>query len=185
MLASKSLENDGNPSSEPMKFFSLIASSLLLVSCAGYQLGDSKPASLTKVKTIAVPMFANSTLFPRGEAMATSATTAALIQDGTYQLSSVGKADAILEGRLSKVEYSNVRGSRLNVLRPEELENTVTLRWELRDARNPTKILASGESDGSSTFFAASNLQTARNNAMPDAFERASVALVSTLANGL
>ncbi len=157
---------------------------LVLVSCAGYQLGDSKPASLARVKTIAVPMFANSTLFPRGEAMATSAVTAALVQDGTYQISTVSKADAILEGTLSGVKYSNIRSSRLNVLRPEELETTVTVSWTLRDARNPTQILASGKSEGSSTFFAASNLQTARNNAMPDALERASVALVSVIANG-
>jgi len=156
----------------------------MLVSCAGYQLGDSKPASLAHVKTIAVPMFANSTLFPRGEAMATSAVAEALVQDGTYQISTVSEADAILEGTLSKVKYSSLRGSRVNVLRPEELENTVTLSWSLRDARNPTKVLASGSSEGSSTFFAASNLQTARNNAMPDALERAGVALVSVLANG-
>jgi hypothetical protein len=44
--------------------------------------------------------------------------------------------------------------------------------------------LASGKSEGSSEFFAASNLQTARNNALPDAFQRAGVALVSRLANG-
>lgn len=167
-----------------MKLLSLIAVSILLASCAGYQLGDSKPASLVRVKSIAVPMFENSTLFPRGEAMATSAVTEAIIQDGTYQIVAVSQADAILEGALSKVEYSSLRGSRVNVLRPEELENTVTLSWTLRDARNPTKVLASGKSEGSSIFFAASNLQTARNNAMPDALERAGVALVSAIANG-
>jgi len=168
-----------------MKFVLLLAPALLLASCAGYQLGDTKPASLTHVKSIAVPMFENSTLFPRGEAMATSATTAAIVQDGTYRLADADHADAILDGTLKKIKYSNLRSSRVNVLRPEELENTVTLSWTLRDARNPTMILASGSSEGSSTFFAASNLQTARSNAMPDALERASVALVSTIANGL
>lgn len=167
-----------------MKFFSLVALALALVSCAGYRLGDSKPASLRAVQTIAVPMFRNSTLLPRGEAMATSAVVAALVQDGTYQIEDSSKADAILEGNLRTVEYSNLRGSRINVLRPEELRNTVTLDWILRDSKNPIKTLASGSSAGSSTFFAASNLQTARNNAMPDALGRASVALVSTLANG-
>ena len=60
----------------------------------------------------------------------------------------------------------------------------MSIDWELRDAKDPTKLLASGKSDGSSEFFAASNLQTARNNALPDAFQRAGVALVSRLANG-
>jgi Lipopolysaccharide-assembly len=167
-----------------MKFFYLIALPLALVSCAGYEVGDSKPASLARVKTIAVPMFKNSTLLPRGEAMATSAVVAALVQDGTYQIADIGKADAILDGTLRSVRYSNVRGSRINVLRPEELENNVTIDWTLRDAKNPTRTLASGASAGSSTFFAASNLQTARNNAMPDALGRAGVALASAIANG-
>jgi hypothetical protein len=54
----------------------------------------------------------------------------------------------------------------------------------LRDARDPTKILASGKSSGSSQLFVSENLQTARNNALPEALERAGEALVSTLANG-
>jgi hypothetical protein len=67
---------------------------------------------------------------------------------------------------------------------PEELNSSVSLTWTLRDSRNPTRILASGQSIGRSKFFVDSNLQTARNNALPDALERAGEALVSTLANG-
>jgi hypothetical protein len=167
-----------------MKFFALLAPALLLVSCAGYQLGDAKPASLQRVKTIAVPMFSNSTLFPRAEALATSAVAAAIVQDGSYRIAKRDQADAVLEGDLKSIKYTNLRGSRVNVLRPEELGNTVTIQWTLRDARDPSKLLASGKSTGSSQFFAASNLQTARNNALPDALQRAGVALVSVLANG-
>ncbi|MEO7098697.1 MAG: LPS assembly lipoprotein LptE [Luteolibacter sp.] len=167
-----------------MKFFTLLAPALLLVSCAGYQLGGTKPASLKQVKTIAVPMFSNATLFPRAEALATSAVANAIVQDGTYRIGKVDNADAILEGNLRNIKYSTIRGTRLDTLLPEELKNTVTIQWELRDARNPTKILASGSSSGSSQLFAGSNLQTARNNALPEAFERAGEALVSRLANG-
>ena len=67
---------------------------------------------------------------------------------------------------------------------PEELANTVTLHWSLRDAKNPTKILATGSSTGISQFYVAANLQTARNNALPDALEKAAEAVVSRLANG-
>ena len=167
-----------------MKFFALLAPALLLVSCAGYQLGGTKPASLKQVKTIAVPMFSNATLFPRAEALATSAVANAIVQDGTYRIGKVDNADAILEGNLRNIKYSTIRGTRLDTLLPEELRNTVTIEWELRDARNPTKVLASGSSSGSSQLFAGSNLQTARNNALPEAFERAGEALVSRLANG-
>ncbi|MEX1116319.1 MAG: LPS assembly lipoprotein LptE [Akkermansiaceae bacterium] len=167
-----------------MKFLALLASALLLVSCAGYRLGRTKPASLQQVNQIAVPMFSNATLHPRAEAIATSAVANAFVQDGTYRLAKVDHADAILEGRLRSIRYSTIRGTRLDTQLPEELANTVTLEWTLKDARDPTKIFASGTSTGSSQLFAGSNLQTARNNALPEALERAGEALVSRLANG-
>lgn len=167
-----------------MKLLALLAPVLFLVSCTGYQLGGIKPASLTQVKTIAVPMFSNSTLHPRAEALATSAVASAFVQDGTYKLAKVDHADAILEGDLRSIKYSSIRGTRLDTMLPEELRNTVVLEWKLRDARNPIKILASGSSSGSSQLFAGANLQTARNNALPEALERAGEALVSRLANG-
>jgi hypothetical protein len=157
---------------------------LCLVSCAGYQLGGVKPKSLESVKSISIPMVANETQHPRAEAIATSAIAAALTQDGTYKLSSSDRADAVLEARLTEIEYSSIRGSRLDSLLPEELHNRVLISWELKDAKDPTKVLASGRSTGRSQLFVDSNLQTARNNALPDALERAGEALVSTLANG-
>ncbi len=157
---------------------------LLSVSCVGYHVGASKPASLAHVNTIAVPMFTNLTLHPRAEAIATSAVANAIVQDGTYRIGSSSNADAILEGKLSKIKYSAIRGTRFDTMLPEELENTVTIDWTLRDAKNPTKVLANGSSEGTSQLFVASNLQTARNNALPEALERAGEALVSTIANG-
>lgn len=167
-----------------MKLVVLLASALVLVSCAGYQLGVTKPASLNRVKTIAVPMFSNSTLQPRAEVVATSAVVSAFVQDGTYRIEKRDHADAILEGEIRSIKYTSIRGTRLDTLRPEELANTITLVWTLRDAKDPTKILASGSSTGSSQLFVASNLQTAKNNALPEALEHAGVALVSQLANG-
>lgn len=167
-----------------MKFLALLAPVFLLFSCAGYQLGGVKPASLARVKTIAVPMFENGTLHPRAEALATSAVADSFVKDGTYKLGNVDSADAVLEGKLSGIKYSPLRGKRLDTLRPEELESTVTLHWRLLDARDRTKVLARGSSTGQSNFFVDSNLQTARNGALPDALERAAEALVSQLANG-
>jgi len=168
----------------PMKSSALLAPLLCLVSCTGYQLGGVKPASLAQVKSIAVPMFANATLHPRAEALATSAVAHAFVQDGTYRIATRDQADAVLEGELSSIQYAAIRGTRLNTQRPEELSNIVTLHWSLRDAKNPTKILASGRCTGTSKLYVAQNLQTARNNALPDALERAGEALVSRLANG-
>ena len=155
-----------------------------MVSCAGYHLGGTKPPSLAGVRTVSVPMFANGTQEPRAESLATTAVIDAIVRDGTYQLADRGSADAVLEGKLTGIRYSTLRGSRLDSLLAEELTNVVSIEWTLRDAKDPTKILATGSSVGQSSFFADSNLQTASRNALPDAFGRAGTNLVSRLASG-
>jgi hypothetical protein len=162
----------------------LAALLLGLCSCAGYKLGGIKPASLANVKIIEVPMFSNATQHPRANALATSAVANAIVQEGTYRIGDADKADAVLVGELSEIQYRAIRGTRLDTLYPEELANTVILTWTLKDSRDPTKVLASGSSRGESQLFVSSNLQTARNNALPEALDRAGEALVSTLANG-
>jgi hypothetical protein len=162
----------------------LLLLSLAFTSCTGYQLGGAKPAVLRDVNKITVPMFRNDTLHPRAEALATSAATDAVVRDGTFRIATLDQADAILEGTVRTIDYTPLRSTRLDTLRPEELQNTVTLTWTLKDARDPSKVLASGSSVGNSRFFVDSNLQTSRNNALPDALERASEAMVSRLANG-
>jgi hypothetical protein len=153
-------------------------------SCTGYQLGGAKPAVLKDIKNVNLPMFHNDTLHPRAEALATSAAADAIVQDGTYRITSLDKADAVLEGTVHTVDYMAIRTTRLDTLRPEELQNTVTINWRLKDAKDPTKTLASGISTGTSRFFVDSNLQTSRTNALPDALQRATEAMVSKLANG-
>jgi outer membrane lipopolysaccharide assembly protein LptE/RlpB len=167
-----------------LRHLALLATLLALSSCAGYHLGGTKPAALANVKTIAVPMFANATQHPRASVLATSSVANAIIQDGTYRVANHDQADAVLEGELKRIEYRSIRGSRFDSAYPEELANTVTLEWTLRDARDPTKVLAAGSSQGTSQLFVSANLQTARNNALPEALDRASEALVSALANG-
>jgi hypothetical protein len=164
--------------------FLLPVIALAVTSCAGYQLGGAKPAVLKDVHNINVPMFHNDTLHPRAEALATSAAADAIVQDGTYRIASLDKADAVLEGTVHTIDYMAIRTTRLDTLRPEELQNTVTINWKLKDARDPTKTLASGMSTGTSRFFVDSNLQTSRTNALPDALQRATEAMVSKLANG-
>ena len=92
---------------------SLATLCLMLASCAGYQLGGQKPASLTGVETIAVPMFANATQHPRASALATSAVAEAMIRDGTYRIVEADRADAILDGRLERIPpHNGLNGAR-------------------------------------------------------------------------
>lgn len=168
-----------------MKTFPLLAAlSLLLVSCAGYQVGPRKPPSLAKVNTISINVFENDTLHPRAEVLATSAVASAVTLDGTYKIVPKSEADAVLEGTVRRIEYQTIRSRRFDALRPEELDNRVLLSWVLRDAKDPTQVLASGTANGQSQLFVSSNLQTARQNALPEAMERAGEELVSRIANG-
>ena len=182
--ASRNSANDSPLIRFPMKPAILAIISVALASCAGYGLGGSKPPSLANVKTISVPMFANGTLEPRAEALATSAVAGAIVEDGTYRLADRGAADAVLEGKLKGIDYSTLRSSRRDSLLAEELTNEVRIEWVLRDAKDPTKVLASGTSQGHSSFFVDSNLQTARRNALPDALGRAARNLVARLSSG-
>lgn len=152
-------------------------------SCAGYEIGGRKPQSLAGIERIAVPMFTNATQHPRAEAIATSAVAQAITRDGTYRISAIDHADAVLEGTLRSVSYSTVRGTRFDTLLAQEFLNTVTIQWQLRDARDPTLILARDTSTGTSQLFRDSNLQTARNNALNDALENAAESLVSRIAD--
>ena len=153
-------------------------------SCAGYQLGGSKPSHLAHVKNIHVPLFENETLFIRAESHATNIAVDSLTKDGTYKISSEESADAILRGSITNIDYGQVSTSREDSLRSEELSLEVTIEWRLRDASNPSRILEDGRSRGSTKFFALDNLHTARTNAMPDALRRACESMTSRLADG-
>jgi hypothetical protein len=154
-----------------------------LNSCAGYRLGVSKPTALAKVKNIHVPMFSNQSFHPRAEALATSAVVNAFTTDGTYRITSLDEADAVLEGRVASIHYTQLVGNRLDTALPEQLGNSVTLGWELKDARDRGKVLMVGSSVGTSQLFVTSNLQTSRNNALPEAVERAGEKMVSQLSS--
>lgn len=154
----------------------------LLPSCTGYTLGGHKPTKLAHIESIAVPTFQNQTMFPRVNALATNTTVDAMVRDGTYKMGKVGTTDAVLLGKVESINYRQIRANRLDTNRPEELENTVSLTWKLVDGKQ--RVLDQGRASGTSRFFVGDNLQTARNNALPDALQRASTQLVSRLADG-
>ena len=157
---------------------------LLFVSCAGYQLGGSKPPQLDHVKSIHVPLFKNDTLFIRAGSHATNSAVDALTRDGTYRIATAETADAILIGRVTVIEYDQVSSSRKDSLRSEELRIEINIDWIFQDADDPSHILEKGRSQGRSTFFADGNINVARTNALPDALGRACESMTARLADG-
>ena len=162
----------------------LTLSALGLHACEGYRLGGSKPAHLAAVREVHVAIVRNQTQVPRAAAHATNSIIDALTRDGTYRLATMERAEARLEAVLQTIDYRQARSTRTDTLRSEELEMTVTFRWTLLDAENPSRVLERGESKGTTRFFVDPNLQTARQTALIDALKRASESLVARLADG-
>ena len=167
-----------------MRLALLILSLGLLSSCAGYRFGGNKPAHLEAVKSIYLPLAKSRVIFPRIEALTTNSMVDALVNDGTYRLGTTNTADATLLITLDELSYRQARSSTEDVLRSEELRLEVKVSFQLLDARRPGVVLEKGSGRGHTRLFVDDNLQTARNNALPDALQRAAQDIIARLADG-
>lgn len=166
------------------RLLSLLCCLGLLSSCAGYRLGGDKPDHLADVHTIYVPLAKSRALFPRSEALTTNSVVDAITQDGTYLVGTASNSDATLLITLEEINYRQSRSDPRDTLRSEELTLEVEISWELIDPLRPGVPLEKGKNSGRTRLFVDDNLQTARANALPDALQRASQAIVSRIADG-
>lgn len=169
--------------SRALRFTAAALASLVFSGCVGYQLGGAKPSALANVRSIAVPMFENQTFEPRVGVLATNATVNALAADGVYGIKTKADADAILKATVTEIDYTQIRSSRLDTLRPTELESVVAVEWKLTDSQT-NRVLDSGIALGTSRLFLDPNVQTSRTNALPDAVEDAARSIASRLGDG-
>ncbi len=166
-----------------MKIFALL---LLLATslsgCAGYRIGEVKPHYLSEIHTLGVPTFRNNTYLPRIEILMTNTVIKQLQQDGTFQITSDDKADAILKAEIRTVNRSPARSVRGNVLATTEFNLTLVVRFTLigRDG----KVLTGGDAGGSTSFFVGSDVATDQRQALPLAAEDLAVHLASQLSEG-
>lgn len=163
-----------------------LALSLLIAAtfggCAGYHVGPVKPGYLREVHSIAVPNFKNGTLMPRIEVLVTSTVIKQFQQDGTFQITNAGNADAVLKGEIITVSRSPARSVRGNVLSTTEFNFTLAVRYSLlgRDG----KPLAASAATGTTSFFVGSDIVTDERQALPLAAEALATRLVSQLSEG-
>ena len=103
----------------------------MLSGCLGYHVGPVKPYYLRDVHNIAVPTFKNRTLVPRIEVLVTDTVIKQLQQDGTFQITNEDKADATLNGEISRISRLPARSVRGNVLATTEFNLALTVRYSL------------------------------------------------------
>ncbi len=164
------------------KAFASLLIAGLVQGCAGYHLGPAKPAYLRDVHTIAVPMFGNTTLLPRVEALITTTIIKQFQQDGTYRIANADTADAVLKGEVVAISRTPARSLRGNVLSTTEFFLTVTVKYSLRGRDG--KSLSDGSASGGTTFFIGSDVNTDERQALPLAAEEAARNLVGQLSEG-
>src|ERR1700737_5338912 len=92
----------------------------LLAGCAGYTLGPIPPTYMKGAHRVAVPIFKNDTISPDIEALATTAVIKQIQQDGTYEVTGVDQADAVIVGTIASVHRTKARSLRGNVLASSE-----------------------------------------------------------------
>lgn len=163
----------------------VLVSLLLLTSCVGYRWGGTKPTHLSEIHRIQVPLAKSQVIFPRAEVLLTNSLVDGLTQDGTYRIGKSEKSDAILYLTLENLRYRQIRSSRDDILRSEELSLEAQVHYRLVSLIETGKILEEGDATGRTRLFVDQNLQTARANALPDALERVALKIVSQLSDGI
>lgn len=154
----------------------------LLSSCAGYQLGASKPYQLANVTKLAVPTFKNDTLEPRLEVLVTNAVIKKLQMDGAYQIVSRDDADAVLVATIEDVERGQFRSARFNTLRSTELLMRLRVNYSIQDSSG-TKLL-NGQEQAYSNIVLDPSVQITERQGLADAAERLGIALASRISEG-
>ena len=154
-----------------------------LSGCAGYRIGYVKPAYLSDVKKIAVLNFKNTTFHPRVETLVTNTIIKQFQQDGTFQITTPDKADAVLDGVVSGISRSPARSVRGNVLATTEFNLGLTVGYTLR-GRDGKALAGPGNVSGGTSFFVGTDVTTDERQAIPLAAEDLAQRLVSQISEG-
>lgn len=167
-----------------MKSLILVAiATIILSSCAGYKLGDTKPAAMASVEKLAVPTFKNDTLEPRISVLVTNNVIQQLQRDGTYKITTKDNSDATLDATITKIERRPFRYSRTNFLSSEQLEYYLTVEYWVRDSTSGN-VLAYGSVYGNTWGLAEPNLQLSERQALEFASRKVAIELMSKISEG-
>ncbi|MCB1062332.1 MAG: LptE family protein [Verrucomicrobiae bacterium] len=181
-----------------------VAAFVSMTGCAGYQVGPVKPTAYQNIQRIHVPTFKNATLEPRSAAIVTNSVIKQLQQDGTYEITSKEKADAVLVGKITRIDRRQLRAAQTDTLKTTEMSLYIVVEWSLVDPSTGAKLQYAEARDldetnvevignlrsrpgrvvGQTIQFLDPNFQLSERNAIPLAAEDAAKQLVGQLANG-
>jgi hypothetical protein len=154
-----------------------------LTGCAGYTLGPIPPTYMKGVHRVAVPVFKNVTISPDVEALATTAVIRQIQQDGTYEVTGVDQADALVVGTIASVHRTRARTLQGNVLASSEFNLRVAIDFRI-ERPGTGEVLGQRYVEGVSSFFVGNDTASQEREAIPLAVEDAAVQFTSFLSEG-
>lgn len=191
------------------QFSAVGVSALLIAACANYQLGSVKPSAYEGIDSLHVPPFTNDTLEPRLSSLVTNAVLKELQADGTYRVATRSNSDAVLKGRIVKIDKRQLRAVRTDTLQSQELKLFIHVEFHLVDPTTGNRInstaralkessagkeradrdgdiigVREGRVIGETIQFVDDSYQVGERNAIAVAAEDLADKLVSQLANG-
>lgn len=156
--------------------------SLAIASC-GYQLGGTKPPQIEFAKTIKVCLFENNSLEPRAGALLSGALADEIQRDGTYALSTTGKADVRLEGTIKSISFDQLRSSRDDTYKSIEYGLRMEVTYRIVDSKT-NNVLYTNSVEETGEFYDSGNIQTARTSALSYAARLVATSIAECLTNG-
>ena len=169
--------------------FLLPALLFLCAGCAGYQIGPAKPKRYEAIHNIAISNFANDTLEPRIEVQLANILIKQIQQDGTYRVTDEAHADAILEGRLERLDRRGAQTVNGNVLLAREYTLTLRARYSFR-MKSTGVVLDERPITGSTNFFVtgssviAADVNQDERQAIPLAMQDLAVHITAQISEG-
>ena len=151
-------------------------------SCAGYTLGPTPPTYMKGIQRVAVPIFKNVSITPDVETVTTTAVIKQIQQDGTYEVTGVDQADAVVDGTIVGVDRTKARSLQGNVLASAEFNLDVTILFRIE--RPTGQVLAERKIQGTTSFFVGNDVYSQEREAIPLAVQDAAVQFVSFLSEG-
>jgi hypothetical protein len=151
--------------------------------CAGYTLGPVPPTFMKGIHKVAVPVFENGTIAPDVEALATTVVIRQLQQDGTYEVTGVDRADAVILGRIEALDRTKARSLQGNVLASSEFNLSITISFRVEKGTTH-ELLGQRSIAGVSSFFVGNDTASQERQAVPLAVEDAAVQFASFLSEG-